>query len=125
MINTILFPFDITEDNRDTYIEVVKLAEMLHAKVVLYTSASQSALESEMDAIYFHFLEMNGHLMTEVNQWKKKISVPIKRVIKEGERVESFRQIAKEVQPDCIAYKKDSTFESMVLNSKITSIYLD
>ena len=89
MKNSILFPFQYQNDNRQKYIETLNLAAKSNAKVVLFTSIPVEANEEELDNVYLHLLELNGYYQTSTNSWGKN-NIKTERIISRGKMSENL-----------------------------------
>ncbi|MFK7772645.1 MAG: hypothetical protein AB8F94_10915 [Saprospiraceae bacterium] len=117
MKNSILFPFQYQHDNRQRYIETLEMAVKADAKVVLFTSIPESASEEELDNVYLHLLELNGHFQTSTGTWGEN-KIATERVITRGDM--SVNLVAylekKEKTPTIIARPKYPELSKRSLN---------
>ena len=96
MDERIVFPYNYKEDNREMFVRTFQIAELINAKVVLFTSIEEGEPEEELDNVYHKLFELNGFFQTHFNNWKK-IKSPIERVIWEGDLCENLVAYLKNV----------------------------
>ena len=97
MDKRIIFPYNYKEDNREMFVKTFQLAELINAKVVLFTSIETGEPEEELDNVYHELFELNGFFQTHFNNWKK-IKSPIERVIWKGDLGENLVTYLKNIE---------------------------
>jgi hypothetical protein len=102
MQKVILFPFDITEDNRKRYCETMQKAKAEKATLILFTSLPEAAKEKDKDAVYFHLLELNGHYQTAYNNWTSTADISIQRMIHREDMLQNLSKVVQLTTPDSI-----------------------
>ncbi len=114
MKKVILFPFDISEDNRKRYCDTMEKARAENAELVLFTSIPETAKEEKTDSVYFHLLELNGYYQTLYNNWNTTSDILTKRIIQSGELLQNLSKFIAQTQPDSIIINNNS----LVLNQE-------
>lgn len=100
MKKTILFPYDMNDDNRADYCRTIEWAEKKQADLIVFTTIEETAKEEKLDEVYFHLLSLNGYYQNK-NGWKKS-TVFIKNIIQKGNTLTSLKKIIREKQPNWI-----------------------
>lgn len=103
MEKTILYPFSIGQDNAESYTRTLKLAEQLDAKVVCFTTVTETA---NLDSAYLHLLSLNGYYQTTTNNWIPS-KVLIEKVVGVGEMSKNLEQYLKEEKVDVLIGQSD------------------
>jgi len=130
MPNSILFPFDINDDNREAYAKAIQLAEREKEPIFLFTAIPESNYENQINEVYFHLLELNGYFQTKYNNWKGKPSIPIKRIIRKGDLLDNLKQVIFEKMPKwiishptSILLNRNKIEETLGLNKNIIATF--
>ncbi len=82
-MKTILFPFNIEQDNKAAYAKTMDMAQQMQAKVIFFTCLPDLS-PTLKDKAYFHLLGLNGDYQTNHNNWQSIPNVKTERVFTTG-----------------------------------------
>ena len=100
MKKTILFPYDIKDDNRADYCRTIEWAEKQQADLIFLTTLDGTEKEEKLDEVYFHILSLNGYYQNK-NGWKRP-TVFIENIIKKGRMIDYLKRFIQEKKPNWI-----------------------
>lgn len=83
-MKTILFPFNIEQDNKAAYAKAMDMAQQMQAKVIFFTCLPDLS-PANKDKAYFHLLGLNGDYQTNHNNWQPIPNVKTERIFTSGD----------------------------------------